>query len=121
MIEMYTGIICACLPVLKVFCKHHFPKVFEGEDEDEPPAFSTAGHVTNEISNFTDLPTSTRSQGEGGSDIWYGQDVALKEHPSQNSTRTDNIGQEGSADSTGSVQAAERSTSSNGSAIEDHK
>jgi hypothetical protein len=41
MIEMYIGIICACLPILKVFCKHHFPSVFAGEDEFEGPAFST--------------------------------------------------------------------------------
>ena len=105
MVEMYTGIICACLPVLKVFCKHHFPKVFEGEDEDKPPAFSTGDHVTNEVAVFTDLTTSTG--GEARSDVWDEHDVALKEHPSQNSTHTDNFGQEGSAASTASVKQPE--------------
>jgi len=28
-IEMYVGIICACLPFLKAFAKHHFPAIFD--------------------------------------------------------------------------------------------
>jgi hypothetical protein len=104
MIEIYTGIICACLPILKAFCKHHFPKVFEGGDEDEPPAFSTGNLVTNEIAIYTDLTTSTEAQSEARSDIWHGHDVAQKEHPSYNSIRMEEFGQDSSATSTVSVQ-----------------
>jgi len=36
LIEMYIGIICASLPILKPFMKYHFPRVFAVADQPRP-------------------------------------------------------------------------------------
>ncbi|KAH6711945.1 hypothetical protein BKA61DRAFT_611860 [Leptodontidium sp. MPI-SDFR-AT-0119] len=42
-IEMYTGIICSCLPNLKAFAKHHFPNLFPDTDQPELRRSSSSG------------------------------------------------------------------------------
>ncbi|KAF4624782.1 hypothetical protein G7Y89_g13387 [Cudoniella acicularis] len=37
-IELYTGIICACLPSLKILAKHHFPQIFTSHNERPDPS-----------------------------------------------------------------------------------
>jgi hypothetical protein len=79
--EVYTGIICACLPILKVFCKHHFPSIFAGEDQLEGPAFSTGPGTGNQVTagftTHTDFSTSVAGSEERG-DVWFGREMSEK-------------------------------------------
>jgi hypothetical protein len=103
MIELYTGIICACLSSVKAFCKHHFPTVLEGGD-NEPPTVSPRNQVMNNAPVYTDLTTSTGAQSEARSDIWHVHNVPLKEHPSYNLRHTEESSQDRSAAFAVSVQ-----------------
>lgn len=52
-IETYTDIICACLPSLKAFAKHHFPNMFRGHVQLEPAPNGVNIHtnITPELEN----------------------------------------------------------------------
>lgn len=41
LIELYTGIICACLPSLRIVSKFHFPSHQENDQESALPRFDT--------------------------------------------------------------------------------
>lgn len=101
MVEMYTGVICACLPILKVFCKHHFPAIFAGEDEVEGPAFST-GPVGG-FATHTGLTTSTAGSEERG-DVWFKDEMKQEARVRESEFRSE--GEGSSASATASVSAS---------------
>lgn len=37
LVEMFVGIGCACLPSLRPFARHHFPRLFDGPSESLRP------------------------------------------------------------------------------------
>lgn len=50
-IEMYTGIVCACLPSLKAFVKRHFPNLFTKPEPAlvRPPGYLQAATPNNVV------------------------------------------------------------------------
>ncbi|KAF4635192.1 hypothetical protein G7Y89_g2901 [Cudoniella acicularis] len=63
LLEMYTGIICVCLPSMKPLMKHHFPKLFEENYTITYPTFQTIHHLPTETPQ--PQPPRTRSVDSG--------------------------------------------------------
>ncbi|KAH9205282.1 hypothetical protein DL95DRAFT_528910 [Leptodontidium sp. 2 PMI_412] len=84
-IEMYAGIICASLPCLKAFAKHHLPDMFPEHSAPEPVLHGFTG-----LSN--DLPQQLGNEagytGESGNTI-SSQSVSLNDLSNNPSIRTE--------------------------------
>lgn len=84
-IEMYAGIICASLPCLKAFAKHHFPDMFPEHSAPEPVLHGFTGLSV-------DLPQQLGNEagytGESGNTI-SSQSVSLNDLSTNPSIRTE--------------------------------
>jgi hypothetical protein len=62
-VEIYIGIICACLPCLKAFAKHIFPGVFERfTPEQERITLNTVKSTLRSLGGYRDLGRNLRSE-----------------------------------------------------------
>lgn len=77
-VEMYFGIICACLPCLRAYFKHHFPNLFVVQHSTEAPLPAIPSFV-HHARQSTELQSADRRR-------WWDRSMLSKSKPSDTSS-----------------------------------
>lgn len=93
-LEMYTGIFCACLPCLKAFSRHAFPSLFQRFSSGQPPRTLRLNTVSETIKSLPGVrrvmdwrsnePTALDDDKGAHDSAWPTPDVSM-----QGSTRSE--------------------------------
>ncbi|KAH6975867.1 hypothetical protein EDB80DRAFT_740424 [Ilyonectria destructans] len=78
-VEMYVGIICACLPCLRAFFKHQFPNLFVVRHDTETPLSAIPSFV-HHARQPSELHASANRR------LWWGRSILSKAKPSDTSS-----------------------------------